>query len=134
MSPRGRFVAPLLFAALVVASLAVLALSQNARSRLVVDQIELRNSFNPDAGERAQIVFRLTEDEPNATLEVIDSGDETVEVLLEDEPLGDFEIHRFDWDGAAAEPGAYRVRLTLDSLDREIVLPERIELEPGNDG
>ena len=134
MNPRGRLAAPLLFAALVVATLAVLVLSQGARTKLVVDQIDLSNEFRPAEGERAAIEFRLTEDEDSATLVVIDSDDETVEVLIEDEPLGDFEIHRFRWDGAGATPGAYRVRLGLESLGRELVLPEKIDLRPARDG
>ncbi|HEX6117465.1 MAG TPA: hypothetical protein VFY99_10220 [Solirubrobacterales bacterium] len=134
MSPRGRFVAPLLFAAIVVATLAVLVLSQTARTQLVVDQIELTNIVRPAEGEHAKIEFRLTEDEASGTVEVVDADDETVEVLAEDEPLGDFEFHRFRWDGAGAEPGVYRVRVTLDSLGREIVLPEQIVLKPGRDG
>jgi len=134
MNPRGRLAAPLLFAALVVATLAVLVLSQGARTKLVVDQIDLSNEFRPAEGERAAIEFRLTEDEDSATLVVIDSDDETVEVLIEDEPLGDFEIHRFRWDGAGAARGAYRVRLRLESLGRELVLPEKIDLRPARDG
>ena len=131
MGSRGRLVAPLLFAAIVVATLAVLVLSQRARTRLVVDQIELTNSFRPAQGDAARIRFRLTEDEASGTVEVIDADDMTVDVLAEDEPLGDFEIHRFSWDGGEAEEGVYRVRLTLDSLGREIVLPEQIDLKPG---
>ncbi len=134
MSARGRLVAPLLFAAIVVAALAVLVYSQSARTRLVVDQIELTNILRPAKGEQARIEFRLTEDEKSATVEVIDADDETVDVLAADEPLGDFQIHRFQWDGDGAAPGAYRVRLTLDSLGREIVLPERIDLKPAGDG
>jgi hypothetical protein len=133
MSPGGRLAAPVLFAALVVATLAVLAVTQNARSRLVVDQIELTNAFRPDRGERAAIRFRLTEDEEDATVEVIDSDDDVVATLAA-EPLGDFEIHRFRWDGGAEEAGAYRVRLTLESLDREVVLPEAIDLKRDRDG
>lgn len=134
MSARGRLVAPLLFAAIVVAAIAVLVYSQTARTRLVVDQIELSNILRPARGAPAQIEFRLTEDEESATVEVIDPDDETVDVLAADEPLGDFQIHRFEWDGDDAAPGFYHVRLTLDSLGREIVLPEQIDLKTGGDG
>jgi hypothetical protein len=134
MSPRGRLLAPLLFAAIVVATLAVLAVSQQARTELVVDQIELTNAFRPAAGGEARIEFRLTQDESSATLEVLDGDDEVVAVLAQREELGDFEIHRFAWGGAGAEPGVYRVRLTLDSLGREIVLPEEIDLKASPDG
>lgn len=128
MGARGRLLAPLLFAAIVVATLAILVLSQRARTELVVDQIELTNTFRPSEGDEARIRFRLTQDESSGTVEIVDREDESVEVLAEDERLGDFEIHRFTWDGAGAESGVYRVRLTLDSLGREIVLPEQIDL------
>jgi hypothetical protein len=133
-SARGRVLAPLVFAALVGATLVVLVLSQGARTKLVVDQIELTNIFRPADGQEAEIEFRLTEDEASATLEVIDADDETVAVLASDEELGDFELHRFHWDGEGAEPGAYRVRLTLDALGREIVFPEEIDLKDRGDG
>ena len=134
MPSRGRFVAPLLFAAIVAATLAVLLVSQGVRSRLVVDQVELTNAFDPARGEVARIRFRLTEDEERATLAVVDSDDEVVATLVDGEPLGDFKILRFRWDGDGAEPGVYRVRLTLDSLGREVVLPEEIDLRGGHDG
>jgi hypothetical protein len=127
-------VAPLFFAAIVVAALAVLLLSQRARTELVVDQIDLTNVFDPSRGQEAAIRFRLTENERNGTVEVIDADDEPVEALARDEPLGDFEIHRFRWDGGSAAPGDYRVRVTLDSLGREIVLPEEIDLKRDGDG
>jgi hypothetical protein len=123
-----------MFAAVVVATLGILVFSQRARTELVVDQIELTNDFRPTAGRAAEIEFRLTQDEASATVEVIDADDATAELLAEDEELGDFEIHRFTWDGEGAEPGVYRVRLTLDSLGREIVLPEEIDLKRAPDG
>jgi hypothetical protein len=134
VSGPGRFVAPLLFAVLVGATLAILVLSQDARTSLVVDQIELSNELDPAKGPRAAIRFRLTQDEGSATVEVIDADEGTVAVLAEEEPLGDFEIHRFHWDGEGADPGIYRVRLTLEGLDREIVLPEAIDVRPNRDG
>jgi hypothetical protein len=134
VSGPARFVAPLLFAVLVGATVAILVLSQGARTSLVVDQIELSNDFNPAKGERAAVRFRLTQDEESATVEVIDADDETVAVLVEDEPLGDFEIHRYTWDGEDAEPGDHRIRLTLEGLDRELVLPEVIDVRSGPRG
>ena len=134
MSPIGRLVAPLLFALICAAAIGVLVVSQGARTELVVDQIELTNRFDPAKDQRAAIRFRLTEDEGDATVEVIDADDEVIAVLQDGGTLGDFEIHRFRWDGEGAEAGGYRVRLTLASLDREIVLPEQIELRSSGDG
>ena len=124
----------LCFAVLVAATLAVLAVSQQVRSNLVVDQIDLRNEFDPSAGQRALIRFRLTQNEDRATVAVIDSRGNVVETLLAGQPLGDYEIHRFRWDGRGAPSGSYEVRLTLAGLDREIVLPEEIDLDRGGDG
>lgn len=123
-------IAALCFAVLAAATIAALVVSQNVRSSLIVDKIELTNRFDPSHRERARIRFRLTEVEERATVEVIDEEEVVVETLLEGEPLGDFEIHRLRWNprGERLPDGDYRVRLTLRSLDREIVLPERIVL------
>ncbi|MGI8462522.1 MAG: hypothetical protein ACR2OC_12975 [Solirubrobacterales bacterium] len=127
LSARGRLLAPALFALIVVAAVAILALSQSVRGRLVVDQVELTNEFRPP--QEATIVFRLTEDESDATIEVIDANGEVVDTLLEGEPLGDYEIHRLRWDGSgAAPPAGYRVRLDLASLGRVVILPEEIDM------
>ena len=123
----GR-IAAILFAVLAVASVAVLAVTQNVRNRLVVDQVEITNEVEAGGERPARIRFRLTEDEERATLAIVRRG-EVVETLAEDEPLGDYEIHRFRWRGDPdLEPGSYRVRLTLDSLGRELLLPEEIDV------
>lgn len=127
-------IAALCFAVLVAATIAVLVISQRVRSNLVVDQVDLRNEFDPTEGQRALIRFRLTQNEDRATIEVIDESGGVVETLLDARPLGDYEIHRFRWDGKGADPGSYEVRLTLDSLGREIVLPEEIDLDRAGDG
>ncbi len=60
---------------------------------------------------------------------VVDEDGRMVETLAEDEPLGDYEIHRFRWAvGRGVEEGSYRVRLILDSLGRELYLPEQIDV------
>lgn len=123
----GR-IAAILFAVLVAASAIVLVVTQNVRDRLVVDQIEVSNELRPGSGRPATIRFRLTEDEERATVEIVRQG-EVVETLAEHEPLGDYEIHRFRWAGEPGlKPGSYRVRLTLDSLGRELLLPEEIDV------
>lgn len=123
----GR-IAAILFAVLVAASVVVLVVTQNVRDRLVVDQVEITNELEPGSGRPARIRFRLTEDEERATVAIVRKG-EVVQTLAEDEPLGDYEIHRFRWAGEPdLEPGSYRVRLTLDSLDRELLLPEEIDV------
>ena len=127
-------IAAICFAVLVVATVAVLAVTRSVRSSLIVDQIDLRNEFDPSAGQHALIRFRLTRDEDRATVEVIDRRGATVDTLLEGRPLGDYEIHRFRWDGERADPGSYEVPLTLESLGREIVLPEEIDLRRAGDG
>lgn len=123
----GR-IAAILFAVLVVAAAAILVITQNVRDRLVVDQVEISNELEAGGDRPARIRFRLTEDEQRATLAIVRHG-EVVEILAEDEPLGDYELHRFRWAGEPElEPGSYRVRLTLDSLGRELLLPEEIDV------
>lgn len=134
MGTSGRLVAPLFFAVLVAATIAVLVLSQNIRSSLLVDRVEISKRVNPEAEKRARVSFRLTENESAGTVEVIDGEDEVVATLADEEALGDFEIHRFYWDGGGAPPGVYRVRLSLDSHDREIDFDREIELVDGRDG
>jgi hypothetical protein len=124
----GR-IAAALFAVLVAATVVVLVVSQNVRSGVVVDQVEVTNELVAGQGRAAKVRFRLTEDEPRGTVEVLDEDREVVATLAEAEPLGDYEIHRFRWTpGPDAKPGSYRVRLALDSLDREIVLPEEVDV------
>lgn len=124
-----RSIAAILFAALVAATVVVLVVSQNVRSQLVVDQVEVSNELDPGSGRQARVRFRLTEDEERATVEVVGRGGEVVDTLAEDEPLGDFEVHRFRWAGGGdLDRGTYRVRLRLESLDREIVLPEEVDV------
>jgi hypothetical protein len=128
----GR-IAAVLFAVLVAAAIAVLVISQNVRSRLVVDQVEISNQLDPAGERRATIRFRLTEDEESATVAVVDRDGVVVEVLADDVPLGDYEIHRFRWaPGRGIAEGTYRVRLMLHSLERELVLPEVIDVRRGN--
>jgi hypothetical protein len=128
----GR-IAAILFAVLVAATVIVLVISQNVRSRLVVDQVEITNELDAAGDRPARIRFRLTEDEESATVAVVDR-DGLVETLAEDEPLGDYELHRFRWaPGPEVDEGTYRVRLTLDSLDRELLLPERIDVRAADE-
>lgn len=123
----GR-IASIVFAVLVASAAAILVITQNIRDRLVVDQVEISNELVAGGGRPAGIRFRLTEDERRATLAVVRHGD-VVETLAEDEPLGDYEIHRFRWSPPRdVKPGSYRVRLTLDSLGRELFLPEEIDV------
>lgn len=120
------------FAVLVAASLTALVATQQIRSGpLILDEVEIDHRLRPP--ERARIRFRLTEDEPRASVEIIDSADSAVATLAENVFLGDYEIHRFSWrgrgpGGGRLPPGHYRVRVRLGSLDRVIVLPGRIKL------
>lgn len=120
------------FAVLVAASLTALVATQQIRSGpLILDEVEVDHRLRPP--KRARILFRLTEDEPRATVEIIDSADSAVATLAEEVFLGDYEIHRFSWRGRGPggerlPRGHYRVRVRLSSQDRVIVLPGRLKL------
>lgn len=130
---------PLLFATVLAATIAAFALTQAMRSQpAVLDEVELSPSFRPEDGHRATIRFRLTREDARVTVEVIDAEDDTVATVIEDQPLGDYEIHRFRWDGRTdrgeiVAPGRYGVRVILGELDRRILLPGQIRARRGRD-
>lgn len=120
------------FAVMVCATVVALAVTQKMRSGApILDEVAIGNELRPP--ERIRIRFRLTEDEPAASVEIIDRLGEPVATLAEDAFLGDYEIHRFTWRGRGSggshlSPGVYRVRVRLETLDRTIVLPGMIKL------
>jgi FlgD Ig-like domain len=125
----------ILLAVVVAAALASLGVIQEARQRgEVLDLVEVTRTFSPAAGERARIEWRQRRSSDDAVVRIIDRAEAPVRTLLDGEPLaGDDTQQVFHWDGATdsgalAEPGAYRIEILLEDLDREII-PEQSRMK-----
>jgi hypothetical protein len=139
-SPSLRLLVPVLFAALVAATLLTFAIVEHERDLpRFVDNVTVTPQFDPTGANglprESKLVFRLTRDEAAADVLVVDSGGEPVRTLASDRFLGDYALHEFEWDGSRdggdpAPPGTYRFRIVLGDLGREITPPDRTHLVP----
>jgi hypothetical protein len=135
-----RLLVPLLFAALVAATLlAFLAVESERDQPQFVDNVRVTPEFDPTRANglprRSKFEFRLTRDEPRADVLVVDTAGQPVRTLATDRFLGDYALHDFHWDGTLdgggpAPPGPYRFRIVLGELGREITPPDRTHLGP----
>lgn len=147
--PRERFSpAAVVFALLVLATLAAFAYSQRAkREPLVLDRVTFIapphrkgtakvHSFTPNGDcrrDRIRIKFRTTISD-DGTVQVIKPGGRVVYTLARDEFLKRYTFHSYYWDGrqrggGTARPGRYKLRVRLGS-DRTLVTPGTIRLHP----
>lgn len=117
-----RRLASALFAAIALLAIAALGLTQELRSQPdVVNSVKVKAT---DDGRAGRIRFRLTEHEPRATISVIARSGTVVAEPVSAQPLGPGSV-RLRWNGldeargAPADPGRYRVRFELATLDRE---------------
>ena len=130
---------PVLFVALLVASVAAAAAVLHARSPdLAIQVTRFTKEINPrGAGpERvAHIRFFVRESDPDATVEIVGPDLRLVRTLAS-RPLVANEAVSFRWDGrtdtgALADPDdRYRLRVLLPNRDRDMVYPRRISLGP----
>jgi hypothetical protein len=139
MPPRRASAAGLVFALLVLATVAAFAWSQRLkRDPLVLDHVEFGIKglpFEPHGscgahGER--IKFRVTTTD-HATVQVIRPGGALVATLATDRYLPRYNYFTFHWDGrdltgAAAPPGRYKLRVKLLGQERVLVAPGTIRL------
>lgn len=146
---RERFSpAAVVFALLVLATLAAFAYSQRAkREPLVLDRVSFVapphrkgtpkvHSFTPNGDcrrDRIRIKFRTTIS-GRGTVQVIKPGGRVVYTLARDEFLKRYSFHVYYWDGrqrggGTARPGRYKLRVKLGS-DRTLVTPGTIRLHP----
>lgn len=147
---RGAWAA-LVFALLVLATLAAFAYSQRLkRDPLVLDRVSLVSRWKPakpDAAvltaraftpngdcrfDRERIRFRTTVSD-QATVQVVKPGGKLVVTLARDRFLKRYAFHTFYWDGrerndGAAPPGRYKLRVKLLGQDRVLVPPGAIRL------
>lgn len=134
-----RRAGPVLFAALLVASVVVAAAVLQARSPdLAIEVTRLTKEIDPggDGKDRvAHIRFFVRESDPDARVEIVGPNLKLIRVLA-NRPLVANEPVSFTWDGrtsdgALADPkDRYRLRVLLPSRDRDMVYPRRISLRP----
>ena len=147
MPPAASRWAGLVFALLVLATLAAFAWSQRLkRDPLVLDRVTFVavpvlhpkhpvRSFTPNADcryDRIRIRFRTTQSD-QGTVQVVKPGGGLVITLARDTYLKRYHFHTFSWDGRArndgiAPPGRYKLRIKLLGQDRVLVPPGSMKL------
>ena len=125
--------ASVVFALLVVATLAAFAWSQRLkRDPLVLDRVSFGRqgppSFTPNHDcrrDRMRILFRMTQSD-RADVQIDKPGGKLVVTLARDQYLKRYTFFTYYWDGrmrggGTAEPGRYRLRVKLLDEDRTLV-------------
>lgn len=145
--PKAEAWAGLVFALLVLATLAAFAWSQRLkRDPLVLDRVTLvgapvlhpRNpvhSFTPNGDcryDQIRIRFRTTQSD-QGTVQVVKPGGKLVITLARDTYLKRYRFHTYHWDGrqrggGTAPPGRYKLRVKLLGQDRVLVPPGSMKL------
>jgi hypothetical protein len=128
----ARVLVPVLFAALVLATLAAFVVAQRVkRGGLVLDRVKVTHGFTPNGNgitDRARFRFRLTRPD-EADVQIIDRDDDLVRTIASDRALRSYHYYVFRWDGRTdigdpAPRGKYRIRVVLRNQGRTIV-PEK---------
>jgi hypothetical protein len=149
--PRNEVWAGLVFALLVLATVAAFAWSQRLkRDPLVLDRVTLaaprrpaapgrrpptRRAFTPNGDcrfDQERIRFRVTQSD-DATVQVVKPGGKLVITLARDRHLKRYHFFTFYWDGRTrndgiARPGRYKLRVKLLGQGRVLVPPGAIRL------
>jgi hypothetical protein len=145
--PKAEAWAGLVFALLVLATLAAFAWSQRLkRDPLVLDQVTFVAapivhpkhpvfSFTPNSDcryDRMRIRFRTTQSD-RGTVQVVKPGGKLVITLARDTYLKRYRFHTFHWDGRSRNdgivpPGRYKLRVKLLGQDRVLVPPGSMKL------
>jgi len=149
--PASRWAA-LVFALLVLATLAAFAWSQRVkRDPLVVDRVTFvaplrgmpthpgkaaqRGAFTPNGDCRFDLIrirFRTTQSD-RGTVQVVKPGGRLILTLARDVYLKRYTFHTYWWNGyerngGVAAPGRYKLRVKLLGQDRVLVSPGAIKL------
>lgn len=141
--PRRKVdLAAVVFALLVVATLAAFAYAQRVkRDPLVLDRVGIgpkkSNAFSPPC-ERIKLKFRTTTSN-DGTVEVIRPGGEIVAKLARHTFLKRYTFHTFFWDGknedGVVQPsGRYKLRVILEDEGRSLTVPGAIRLQKKSRG
>jgi len=138
--PKAEAWAGLVFALLVLATLAAFAWSQRLkRDPLVIDRVTFGTSasraFTPNGDcrhDQIRIRFRTTVSD-QATVQVVKPGGKLVITLARNRFLKRYAFHTFYWDGrerndGIAPPGRYKLRVKLLGQDRVLVPPGAMKL------
>jgi hypothetical protein len=149
--PKAEAWAGLVFASLVLATLAAFAWSQRVkRDPLVLDRVTLvsprhparpgmrppvRRAFTPNGDcrfDQERIRFRVTQSD-RATVQVVKPGGKLVITLGRDRYLKRYHFFTFYWDGRSrddgvAPAGRYKLRVKLLGQGRVLVPPGAIRL------
>jgi hypothetical protein len=145
--PRGEAWAALVFALLVLATVAAFAWSQRLkRDPLVLDKVHLVavpilhpknpvDRFTPNGDcryDRMRIRFRTTQSD-RGNVQVVKPGGELIVTLARDTYLKRYHFHTFYWDGRSrndgiAPAGRYKLRVKLLGQERVLVPPGTIRL------
>jgi hypothetical protein len=146
--PRRRVnAAALVFALLVVATLAAFAWAQRLkRDPLVLDKVTLvgvpvlnprapEPNFTPNGDcrfDRERIRFRVTQSD-HATVQIVKPGGKVMITLARDRFLKRYHFFTFYWSGRSREggiapPGRYKLRVKLLGQERTLVPPGTIRL------
>jgi hypothetical protein len=149
--PNDPRLAAIVFALLVLATLAAFAYAQRAkRDPLVLDRVSfvsaprhqgqpVVHAFTPNGDCRLDLMrirFRTTVS-GNGVVQVIKPGGRVVYTLARDEFLKRYTFHTYYWDGrqrggGTARPGRYKLRVRFD--DRTLVTPGVIRLHRAPQG
>jgi hypothetical protein len=135
--PRRKVdLAAVVFALLVVATLAAFAYAQRVkRDPLLLDRVGIggkkSNAFTPPCN-RIKLKFRTTTSN-DGTVEVIRPGGEIVAKLARHTFLKRYSYHTFFWDGTNEDgviqpPGRYKLRVILEDEGRSLTAPGTIRL------
>jgi hypothetical protein len=146
--PKAEAWAGLVFALLVLATLAAFAWSQRLkRDPLVLDRVTLVpvprlhphapsvRGFTPNGDcryDRIRIRFRTTQSD-RGTVQVVKPGGKLIVTLARDTYLKRYRFHTYYWDGRSrndgiAPPGRYKLRVKLLGEDRVLVPPGLMKL------
>ena len=133
MPPRRGNAAAVVFALLVLATIAAFAWSQRLkRDPLVLDRVSFgvpaSRAFTPNGDcryDRIRIRFRVTRSD-RGDVQVVKPGGKLVVTLARDTYLKRYRFFTFYWDGrtrndGTAPPGRYKLRVRLLGQDRVLV-------------
>jgi hypothetical protein len=136
MPRRKADLAAVVFALLVVATLAAFAYAQRVkRDPLLLDRVAIgtkkSNVFTPPC-KAIKLKFRTTTSN-DAMVEVIRPGGEIVAKLARHTFLKRYSFHTFHWDGTNEDgvvqpPGRYKLRVILEGEGRSLTAPGTIRL------